>query len=277
MINLKNKVELKIYLFVGIFMCCILWSGCKDEKAIQLALINAESAMAEGNIEKAIESYRILLVHDKNDTAARTNLSILESSLNALQGEQFFVFNKKIKQLVVNTNKIQKLNKAADIALDLEARYALFSFVYAKIDEKKDDSEKVFAAMIWLEKSEELVESIEKLYETLYSSVSSKSLKADTEESSLGYLFAINNQWKSVLKVVDNVGVRNELEEYDIYVRDVSGGWLPSARVISQVHDKIGFSSTHFKDRFGQIPLGWDAGKRLIEHFKARKQTMKTE
>ena len=230
--------------------------------------------MAEGNIEKAIESYKILLVHDKDDGVAKTNLTLLESSLKALQSEQFFMFNKNIKQLIIDTNKIQKLKQASESAVDLEARYALFSIVSAKIDAEKDMSAKIYRAMLWLEQSEKLVDSIEKRYQAFYSSLNAKPLKSISEPSSIGYLVEINKQWKLVLKLVDNVGVRDDLEAYDIGVRNVQGEWLPSARVIIQVHEKIGSLGTNFKDRYSEILQGWVAGEKLIEHLESRKKAM---
>lgn len=257
-----------------IIMVAALVAGCKDQKAIQLAQINAESAMAEGNIEKAIESYRILLVHDKDDGVAKTNLTLLEGSLKAIQGERFLVFNKNINQLIIDTNKIQKLKRASQTAADLEARHSFFSLVKSKIAKEKDMSAKIYRAMLWLEESSKLVNSIEDRYQAFYTLLNAKPLKAASEPSSIGYLIDLNNQWKSVLRIVDNVRVRDDLEGWNINVRDVQGEWLSSARVIFQVHDKIDLLGTNFKDRYSEILQGWDAGEKLIEHIEPRNKAM---
>lgn len=261
------------YQMLSIMLMALLLSGCKDQKAIQLAQINAESGMAEGNIEKAIDSYRILLVHDKSDGVAKKNLTLLEGSLKALQNEHFLVFNKNIKQLIVDANKMQKLNKASELALEIDTRLALFNTVNSKLKNGKNESDKIYIAMDWLEKSEELVGSIETCYKEFYSSITSKSIKTASEAESIAYLINMNNQWKSARKNVDLVRVRENLEAYGIAVKYASGEWLSAASVILNVHEKL---QPEFRGRseFDQTSQGWVAGQRLIKHIQSRNNAM---
>lgn len=257
----------------------------EDQAAIDLAEIKAESALSECNLEKAIESYRVALVHNRENQVLKQKLDRLNEAVNCIQNEKFESFFKVVDAITKNNPRYSRLAKISRDALELSNRHFktilslnLIVGSQSNFVEENNNDRKIIAALLTLERNNDF-DFEEKIYNEIYSTLNTKSVKDEKDPSSFVFLFNIKDKWKRIMAIVDNKFIRNKLEDYNIPVKDASANWLPTTTVLKFINDKVKSNEWSQQDdeQFPSLKSGWSIGELLLEHASAYNQLDKKQ
>lgn len=258
--NINSCIDISVLLLI-----ILISPGCqKNEKEVKLTNIEIDSALKAGEIDKAIDKLKILLVYDGNNQEGKIKLNSLENALKSIMSEDF-------SKAALDLRKIKSIENYSQLNLLKEncgnlgnATGQMKTLCNSKLKSNKS----TYEAMKVLEFNQDLFEIIKSNYNSIYRISKLNKPEISTENMNIPFLLGINEMWNLAMSQVDRTYVREKMEEYGVAVRNTEGGWLPSSYTLNSYSNNNG--KRFLDERFGSLKYGPQAGMMLVKFFEEK-------